>query len=322
MKTLQVVPELQLPAVVAPSRPGEHLVTTILENHVQLRNTIASVGAVLFRGFDITGVDGFTAAIHTLSGPPLDYTERSSPRTSLSGKVFTSTDYPQTEAIFLHNECSYQIHWPLKLYFHCLEPALTRGATPLADVREVLRRIDPSVVEEFRARRWMYVRNFGEMGGSWQYFYNTDNRAGVESYCRSQGIEVEWIGPTALRTRAVRDALHTHPVTGEEVWFNHATFFHVDTLPPAYGEEMLDMFGEENLPSNTYYGDGGRIPRDVVRHLQEAYLAAQLRFDWKRGDILVIDNMLTAHGREPYTGARRVAVAMAEASNQPVGAVQ
>jgi alpha-ketoglutarate-dependent taurine dioxygenase len=156
------------------------------------------------------------------------------------------------------------------------------------------------------------------MGGSWQYFYDTDDRAQVERYCAAQGIDVEWVGSDGLRTRAVRDAVHAHPVTGQRVWFNHATFFHVNTLPPTYREEMLEMFGEDDLPSNTYYGDGAPIPDDVTKHLQEAYQAARLRFDWQQDDVLVIDNMLTAHGREPYTGARRIAIAMAEASDGPV----
>ncbi|WP_458575194.1 TauD/TfdA family dioxygenase [Micromonospora sp. AKA38] len=283
-----------------------------------MRHLITQRGAVLFRGFDVGGVDGLGEVVRALSGAALDYTERSSPRTNLSGKVFTSTEYPQAEEIFLHNECSYQTHWPLKVYFYCLHPAETQGATPFADVRKVLANIDPAVVAEFIARKWMYVRNFGDMGGTWQYFYDTENRAEVERYCAGQGIQVEWIGENRLRTRAVREVVRTHPVTGARVWFNHATFFHVNTVPALYRDLMLEMFGEDDLPSNSYYGDGGRIPDDVVKHLQEAYRSAWTRFDWQRDDLVVIDNMLTAHGREPYSGPRRIAISMAEASNAPV----
>ena len=308
-----------LPAVVGPD-DGETILEVIGAHRAQLRGLVAEAGAVLFRGFDVGGVDALSTVVQALSGPPLDYTERSSPRTSLSGRVFTSTDYPETEDIFLHNECSYQAHWPLRVYFYCVEPPLTRGATPLADVREVYRNLAPEVVEEFVRRKWMYVRTFGDMGGSWQYFYDTDDRAQVEKYCAAQGIEVEWLDNDGLRTKAVREPVRTHPVTGERVWFNHATFFHVNTLPAVYREEMLDMFGEDSLPTNTYYGDGGRIPDDVTKHLRDAYDAAKLRFDWQREDLVVIDNMLTAHGREAYTGPRRIAIAMAEASNAPVEA--
>ena len=61
-----------------------------------------------------------------------------------------------------------------------------------------------------------------------------------------------------------------------------------------------------------HYGDGGRIPDEVMDHLRAAYRAASTRFDWERDDILIVDNMLAAHGREPFTGPRKIAVAMAE----------
>ena len=310
------LPGLALPAVIEPD-DGASILEVIGARRAEIRELITGTGAVLFRGFDVGGVDALGTVVEALSGPPLDYAERSSPRTSLSGNVFTSTDYPESEEIFLHNECSYQAEWPLKVYFYCVEAPSAQGATPFADVREVYRNIDPAVVEEFTRRKWMYVRTFGSMGGSWQYFYDTEDRADVERYCAAQGIEVEWIGDEGLRTRAVREPVRIHPLTGEEVWFNHATFFHVNTLPPVYREEMLEMFGEDGLPANTYYGDGGRIPDDVMKHLREAYQAARLRFDWQREDLVVIDNMLTAHGREPYRGPRRIAIAMAEASAAP-----
>ena len=312
------LPGRSLPALIQPDGDGGPILETVEAERGKIRELVTEAGAVLFRGFDVGGADGLDEVVRALSGAPLDYTERSSPRSSISGNVFTSTDYPAGEEIFLHNECSYQAHWPQKVYFYCIRPAETQGATTLADMREVRRNIDGSVAEEFIRRKWLYVRNFlGEMGGSWQYFYDTDDRAQVEEYCRSQGIDVEWVGEDGLRTKAVREAVRPHPVTGESVWFNHATFFHVDTLPDVYREEMLEMFGEEELPANTYYGDGGRIPAEVTAHLREAYRSARTRFDWEADDLLVIDNMLTAHGREPYTGSRRIAIAMAEASNAP-----
>lgn len=309
---------LDLPILIQSEVAGAPVLDTVIAERAKIRELIVEAGAVLFRGFDVGGVDRLNDVVRALSGEPLDYTERTSPRTSLSGNVYTSTDYPQTEEIFLHNECSYQAHWPLKVYFYCVQPPTTQGATPLADVRKVKQNIDQSVVDEFMRRKWMYVRNFGPMGGSWQYFYDTDDPRQVEEYCARDGISVEWTGEGGLRTRAVREPMHRHPLTGEELWFNHATFFHVDTLPSLYREEMIDMFGAENLPTNSYYGDGGVIPPDVTKHLQEAYRSAWTRFDWQQEDLLVIDNMLIAHAREPFTGPRKIAIAMAEASNAPI----
>jgi alpha-ketoglutarate-dependent taurine dioxygenase len=278
-----------------------------------LRTALRERGALLLRGFDVQGPDGFAGIVRALSGEPLPYTERSSPRSVIKGNVYTSTDYPPGEEIFLHNENAYQASWPLTLFFHCVRPPLTGGATPLADTRRILAAIDEEVRREFARRRWMVVRNYGDLVGlPWQEAFGTTDRAEVERYCRDRGIQARWLPGGGLRTRAVRDAVHRHPVTGEPVWFNHATVFHVSTLPESARRGLLEMLGEENLPSQTYYGDGGAIADDVLDHLRACYRAASTRFDYRADDVLVIDNMLVSHGREPFTGPRRIAVAMAE----------
>ena len=279
----------------------------------RIRELLDRHGAVLLRGFSIAGVEGFEKVVRNFSGPPLKYSERSSPRSAIKGEVYTSTDYPPDQEISLHNENSYRLHWPRTLYFYCIEPPETRGATPLSDIRRVHALTDPAVREEFSRRRWMVVHNYHEaLGMSWQYVFDTQDRQAVEEYCRANGITAEWRANGALRTAAVRDAIHAYPGTGEPVWFNHTTFFHASSLPPDMRAGMLELFNEDELPSNTYYGDHGVIPDDVVAHLRECYRAAATRFDWVRDDVLIIDNMLVAHGREAFTGPRKIAVAMSE----------
>jgi alpha-ketoglutarate-dependent taurine dioxygenase len=270
-------------------------------------------GAVLLRGFDVGGVDGFEAAVRALSGEPLAYTERSSPRTKLKGHIYTSTDYPPTEEIFFHNENSYQTSWPMTLFFHCVQPSRERGATPLSDVRQVLKAIDPSVREKFSRRGWMLVRNFdADFGLPWQEVFGTRDRDEVMRYCQANAINAEWKDNGRLRTTSVRNAIYRHPETKDEVWFNHAAFFHVSTLPLDAQEGLRELFADEDLPSNTYFGDSEPIPDDVMEHIRGAYRDAAVRFDYHEGDVLIVDNMLTAHGREPFTPPRQVVVAMTE----------
>jgi hypothetical protein len=279
----------------------------------RLRRLLVEQGAVLLRGFDVGGVDGFNAIVRAMSGEPLSYSERSSPRSTIKGLIYTSTDYPPDEEIFLHNENSYQMSWPLTLFFHCMQEPATLGATPLADIRQVFDLIDPAVREEFARRKWMVRRNFGSsIGIEWQYVFNSEDPRVVEDYCRGRGITCEWFPEGRLRTTAVREAIHRHPLTGSMVWFNHITFFHVTTLGKDVCEALLSMLPEEDLPTNSYYGDGQSIPDDVVEHLRDCYRAASARFDWQLDDVLVVDNMTAAHGRERYTGPRKIAVAMAE----------
>ncbi|MEO3922620.1 TauD/TfdA family dioxygenase [Plantactinospora sp. CA-294935] len=314
--TLSTTDTGTMPHLVTRESAGAEIGELIRAERAGLRKILNERGALLLRGFSVGGVDGFDAVVRALSGPPLTYSERSSPRSTIKGQVYTSTDYPPEEEIFLHNENSYQAVWPLTLYFYCRQAPATRGATPLADIRKVYRAIDPTIREEFVRRGWMVVRNFhGSFGTSWQQIFNTDDRAAVTEYCAGNGIETEWRDGGGLRTRAIRKPVHTHPVSGETVWFNHATFFHVTTLPKDVREGVLEIFDEEDLPTNTYYGDGARIPDDVITHLRDCYRAATVRFDWQYDDVLVVDNMLAAHGREPFTGPRQIAVAMAEPSN-------
>ncbi|MFC8669863.1 TauD/TfdA family dioxygenase [Streptomyces sp. NPDC057199] len=288
----------------------------IAEHREELRALLVERGAVLLRGFDSGGAEGLDRTVRAFSGSaPLTYAERSSPRSTITGQVYTSTDYPADEEIFLHNENSYQAVWPLTLYFACLSAPHTRGATPLADIRAVHRSLDPALREEFERRGWRVVRNFhADFGVPWQETFGTEDRAQVAAYCRDKGLEVHWRPDGGLRTTAVRRAVHPHPVTGEPVWFNHATFFHVTSLAPEVREGLREIFRDEDLPTNTYYGDGGTIPDAVMDELRAAYRAAATRFDWQLGDVLVVDNMRVAHGREPFTGPRKIAVAMAEPS--------
>jgi alpha-ketoglutarate-dependent taurine dioxygenase len=303
-----------LPFVTNGDPAGRALHDLVTAEHPRLRKLLTTHGALLFRGFPVPDVSAFEAVVRAFSGEPLTYNERSSPRHSIKGNVYTSTDYPRDEEIFLHNENSYQAVWPRVVYFYCDREPETRGATPLADVRGVYRAIDPAVRAEFERRGWMVVRNYRpHFGVSWSEVFGTSDRSEVERYCADRGMVAEWPGADHLRTTAVRKAAYPHPDTGEEVWFNHITFFHHTSLDEDLQEGLLGMFGEEGLPTNTYYGDGEPIPADVIAHLRACYRAASRRFDWRHQDVLLVDNMLVAHGREPFTGPRKIAVAMGEA---------
>ena len=184
----------------------------------------------------------------------------------------------------------------------------------LFDVRRVLQRISPRVRERFVEKGWRLVRNFGEgLSLPWQSSFHTTERTEVEAYCRRARIVFEWKSGERLRTQQVRPAVARHPQTGEEVWFNHVAFWHVSSLEPKVREAMLEMFDEEELPYNTYYGDGTRIEDEVVEEIREAYRAETVAFGWQKGDVMLLDNMLAAHGRSPYVGARKILAAMGEA---------
>jgi len=103
-----------------------------------------------------------------------------------------------------------------------------------------------------------------------------------------------------------------HPQTGEMSFFNQVQLHHVYCLEPAVRQSLFSLFKQEDLPRHVYYGDGSPIPDSVMEQVGEAYEKAAVRFEWQEGDMVTLDNMLTAHARDPYVGARKIVVAMGD----------
>jgi len=243
----------------------------------------------------------------------LEYTYRSSPRTQVKGNIYTSTEYPADQSIPFHNEMSYTRTWPLKIAFCALQVSTTGGETPISDSRRVYQLLDPAIRERFERLGVMYVRNYSPgLDLPWQNVFQVETPEEVEEFCRAAGIEWEWKGRDHLRTRQVCQAVAVHPKTGDKVWFNQAHLFHVTSLPAATREMFMSEFAEEDLPRNTYYGDGSPIEPSVLDEIRGAWAEASVCFPWERGDVLLLDNMLMAHGRASFEGPRRIVVGMAE----------
>jgi alpha-ketoglutarate-dependent taurine dioxygenase len=269
-------------------------------------------GAVLLRGFKPLDADGLSEVATALFGNLLDYNNRSTPRTRIHGKVFTSTEYPADQTIPLHNEMSYTDAWPDSLVFLCVVPAADGGETPLADSARVYDRVPAAIRERFEHDGVMYVRNFGHgLDLSWQEAFQTDDRNAVDAYCGAHGIRAEWLGGKRLRTRQVVQATVKSRTSGRMVWFNQAHLFHVSSLPPCTQRELLENFAEDELPRNAMYGDGSPLAAADLAVIRAAYAAEEIVFPWQAGDALIIDNEQFAHGRTPYTGRRSTLVVMA-----------
>ena len=302
-----------IPWLARPEVPEIDLGAWARDHRDQVAQRLLERGAILFRGFDIGSPASFEVVCRGFSDRLMDYGERSTPRSTVEGKVYTSTEYPPDQEIPLHNEMSYAASWPQRIFFYCPQPAAEGGATPLADSRRVYQEIDPAVRRRFEDLGVMYVRNFGsELGLPWREVFQAEDRRAVEEYCRSAGIDVEWRDGDRLRTRAVRPAVTVHPRSGETVWFNQAHLHHLSALPDDVRRDLLSVVAEDELPFNTCYGDGSAIEPEALDEVRRALSRCSVAFPWQRGDLLLLDNVRIAHGRAPYQGERRVVVAMAE----------
>ncbi|MFY9622109.1 MAG: TauD/TfdA family dioxygenase [Pyrinomonadaceae bacterium] len=312
-------PGCRLPLMITPGSQGIDLIAWAVDNKGYVHDRLSKHGGILFRNFSLRTPDEFERFIATVSGEALEYSERSSPRSRVtSSNIYTSTDYPASQSIFVHNENSYKRNFNLKIFFFCETPPIQGGETPIADCRNVYQRISAQVRHRFIEKQWMYVRNYGDgFGLDWQTAFQTTDKKVVEENGHRNGIKMQWTGDSRLRTCAVLPAVIKHPYTGETVWFNHATFFHISTLELSLREGLLAGFEKEaDLPTNTYYGDGSPIEPETLAELRAAYRQETRSFPWQQGDILMLDNILAAHGRAPYQGARRILVGMTELINR------
>ncbi len=274
-------------------------------------------GALLFRGWQAESLDHFSAFVTAFSGSDarFGYAGGASPRKGLGGKgLYSSTEYPPDMWLGLHNELSYAGVQPRRLFFFCLVAPGRGGETTLADSRRILADLDPAVAGEFRRRGLRYIRNLSPAAGTgygWPDAFETHDPSLAEAHARASGADVEWRPGRVMRVSQVLPATAFHPETGEEVWFNQADGFHPSALSPAaYAEQSALCGGEENFRLNVTFGDGGGIPLAALRHIREVLRARTVLHRWRQGDIVAIDNHLAAHGRAPFEGPRKIALAM------------
>lgn len=283
----------------------------------QIDAALLDHGAILLKGFRVDTAerfDGFMGGLPLALG---NYVDGNSPRTKLSSAIYTSTEYPAELPISLHNELSYSDIWPARLYFCCVVAAATGGSTTIADSRLILDDLPRDIVEPYERKGVMYVRNLqgGDgpgVGKSWQQTFETTSRSDVESHCRARNIKYEWLPDDALRLIQIRPALALHPQSGAKVWFNQADQFHPSTNPPEVYEALLELYEDSplDMPQYSCFGDGTPIPDAMLAQVRAVMARREVAFPWEVGDLMVVDNMLSAHGRSPYTGARKVLVSM------------
>jgi alpha-ketoglutarate-dependent taurine dioxygenase len=307
-----LLPGKHLPWVVRPAMNEINLLAWAEKNREFIKETLTARGALLFRGLNLKSPEEFEQFMGGTFGELLKYTYRSTPRSRVSGNIYTSTEYPADQFIPFHNEMSYSRTWPMKIGFFCVKAAQEGGETPIADSRKVFQGISEKTRARFMEKGVSYVRNYGAgFDLSWQNVFQTEDPHEAEAYCRNAGIEFEWLGVNRLRTREVCQAVTSHPQTSEPVWFNQAHLFHVSSLPPKVAESFLAEFTEKNLPRNAYYGDGSPIGSAELDEIRQAYQQQAIVFPWQEGDVLVLDNVLTAHARTPFVGQRKIVVGMA-----------
>jgi alpha-ketoglutarate-dependent taurine dioxygenase len=312
--TSQLAPDLRpgAPPLLAVGSPGDPPGWAAAHRD-ELRALVTEHGALLVRGLGLRDAGAAAAVALRLADVLVPEREAFAPRTPVAEGLYSATPWPAPQQMCMHHELSYLREIPGLLAFACLTAPATGGATPVADAAAVLDVLPPALVERFAREGWQLVRSYnGEIGATVAQAFGTDDREGVEAYCRTHGIETAWQPDGTLHTRQRRPAVVRHPVSGRRCWVNQVAFLSEWTLEPEVREFLLDVYGADGLPFTTRYGDGEPLGADVVAEVNAAYDAVTVREPWQDGDLLLVDNIRTAHAREPFTGPREVVVALAD----------
>lgn len=308
------------PILTVPTPAPADLPAWAADHRHTLHGLVTEHGAVLVRGLGLCDTGQVGSVFGRLTPALMTDTEAFAPRQTYAPGVYSSTAWPANQPMCMHHELSYAHSPPGLLLLACLTAPTTGGATALADSAAVLDALPPELVQRFEEEGWLLTRTYNDdIGASWTEAFAADDRAGVEEYCRANAIEFAWQDDGSLRTRQRRPAVVRHPATGRRCWFNQVAFLNEWTLAPEVREYLVDVYGPEALPFNTRFGNGDSIGEDVVQLINTVYAEHTIREPWRSGDLMLIDNIRTAHSREPFEPPREVLVAMA-APQPPVPA--
>jgi alpha-ketoglutarate-dependent taurine dioxygenase len=278
-----------------------------------LRAALAEHGVVLVRGLDLHDAADTTEVFRRLATTLMIEKEAFARRNVYADGIYSSATWPPNQPMCMHHELSYRLEVPALLLFACLEPPTSGGATAVSDSPAVLDALPKALTERFEREGWLLARSYNdEIGATLAEAFGTEDRSAIESYCRANAIDFAWQPDGELRTRQRRSAVVPHPATGKRCFFNQIAFLNEWTIAAEIREYLVDVYGAEGLPFNTMFGNGEPLTEEIVELINAVYEAHTMREPWQAGDLMLVDNIRTAHSREAYEGSREILVGMAE----------
>lgn len=333
------------PLIITPEKTGsstvDDLLTYISWQQDLLQQQLQEYGAILFRGFDVQRAVDFEAIAMASDGDLKNDYLGTSPRNLVPGTkyVFSASELPPHYPIMQHCEMSFLPSAPRKLMFFCHVAPGFGGETPICDFRKVAKSLRPDIRDVFEKRGIRVIRNYAGPGQKskgafqlkpWEDMFQTTDRKIVEAKCAENNIHVEWHANNSLRLISEHTAFKKHPQTGENAWFNHLQVFHMYGAAIEYSkiarrQQTLDAWKTNIMlqamtlvkkwiepplqrAMHVTYADGGEIPVEYIQHVQDVIWEHMYFLKWEKGDVIIIDNFSTAHGRMPFKGPREIFV--------------
>lgn len=321
----------KLPLVVSPADPKMTLQAFLdwaKAHQAQLKRLMFQHGALLLRGFPILHANDFAATLEAVTGRTgASYKSGEGSRDLVRQGVYTSTKAPDWFHIPLHNELACTDK-PLEfISFYCSVPPKTgTGQTLLGDSKRVAEAIKKEIPQLWNALEGKtikhisrhppegsFFRRVNQTHRTWQESFETKDKKEVEAKCREKGFAFRWIGEWLEITRR-SPALKGHSENPHELlWMNQSHLYHSNAK--LRGGWLMNTLA--NLlychPDTRAYDilmdDGSPIPNSILQ-LYDLLEKHEIRVDWQKNDVMILDNFNAMHGKAPSTGARRIYVSM------------
>ncbi|NQY62232.1 MAG: amino acid adenylation domain-containing protein [Alteromonadaceae bacterium] len=319
----QPVVKTVLPAVTSgpvqfgPSGDTVELDKWLASNKAHWEPLLTTHGACLFRGFSIDSVDAFERLTeHTFNEIYQENTEHQG--VTDNGIVQTPVKYSKDQQLLWHNENTFNQSWPSRIMFNCQVAASEGGETPIVDSRLMFQTLDKDIVEKFTELGVMYVRNYAEddvFGLGWKTIFGTDDKQKVEQACADSDLTFEWKDNNRLTTYAKRPAVMKDPNSDQWCWITQSQHWHFSCLDSETKKSIKQLHVEADYPRNCYFGNGEKIADEMMSRILACYEQLESSFVWQVGDVLLVDNLLMAHGRNAYKGDRKLLVSIGDIVN-------
>lgn len=323
-----------IPAVVerCADRADLDLLGLVRTRQPALRALLERDGAVLFRGFGVATPDAFESVLAALGlKASADYPFGVSPRHSVTKRVFKSTEYANFMVIPPHTEMAYLRYRPRWIAFYCdIEPKRF-GETPLYDMAAAFEALPPALQHRLSGLEMSYVRFIRHQKAlvtferTIEETFGTRDRTAIEAFCREYDIRPSWIGDKFLRAETVLPAVAIHPDTGRRClnaqFINaHSLISGIARIAKRYPAPMRLLFntyirfqyGKPTVHYSSKPANGHDFTAAETAEIDRAIHGSSTVFKWRRGDMIVIDNVRAAHGRLNVKGPRRILTALGD----------
>jgi len=285
------------------------------KNIHQIEAELESSGAVLFRGFPIDDAQTFDAFSAAFNYKSFTYQESFSNavRVNFTERVFTANEAPKDVEIYLHHEMAQTPVSPDKLFFFCKAAADFGGETPICrsdKLYEALKKLAPELVQDFLEKGVKYTtympnedNHESGQGRSWKNTLSVNNKKEAETRLIELGYSWQWVDDNSLKAIT--------PILPAIKKLDNGIHTFYNQLIAAY----LGWKGVKEDPSIAItFGDQSHIAPESLELIVQ--LSKQFTFDlaWQDGDMVLVDNKMTMHGRRSYSGEKKRQVLVALAS--------